>query len=88
MSVTVHREQGIDTCRCLEVEPCEDEFGPSYYGECPVCGIEVDLRGGDPLIFWYPAYVNIQEWLAEFFGIDYEEAERERDELLLSLRGE
>jgi len=81
----LHDEKEIDTCRRLEVEPFEDDTGPDYYGECPVCGIELDLRG-DPFIFWWPAYANIQEWLAEFFGIDHDEMERERTELLLHLR--
>ena len=78
-------EKGIDTCRRLEIEPYEDDDGPDYYGECPVCGCELDLRG-DPFIFWWPTYTNVQGLLAEFFGIDYDEVERERTALLLHLR--
>ena len=78
----LRNEKGIDTCRRLEVEGYDDD--PDY-GECPVCGCELGLAG-DPFIFWWPAYANIQEWLAEFFGIDYDEMEREKVELLMRLR--
>ena len=79
-------ECGILLCEHFEVE-VEDEYRGKPLGYCPICDTELSLDK-EPYSYHWPVWPNLNRLLAQFFDIDYDEMERERDALLLSLRGD
>lgn len=78
------QECGMLLCEQFEVEPEVSEY--DTYARCPTCNCDLDPDHLDGLIYFWPVWPNLNRLLAQFFEIDYDEAERERDALLLSLR--